>query len=564
MASDEQMTAYERRRLENIKRNTQMMASLNVHARLFDLASSSKRLREEEKSYKKNSEKKKKPEEPVVIRRSLRTKGLAPDSKGLPMDFNESLAKPSKKNVISSYRSDSHLTVAGPRSMKDTYAMEEGSYRAIVEKFTNITNFESDSVGKSSTRSTANGILGPSSKVERVKLEEPIDVNGVGKSRTRSTANGVPQSSSKVERVKLEEPIDVNGVRKSRTRSTANDVPRSSSKVERVKLEEPIDVNSLNLESENIARVVPGKIYCVRFIPTTDMTMIVAGNKYGHLGFWDIKPKNEDEDTVHLYQPHAAPISGIFVHPFSLSKVYTSSYDGFVRFMDVEREEFNLAYSSSSESGLHSLSLQLNDANSVYFGGGFGDLNVVDGRVGELINSWSLHDKRINTIDFNPANLNIMATSSTDGLACLWDLRKMDVKHSGCISLQSLDHGRTVHSAYFSPSGSSVATTSLDDNIGVICGANFKDNFMIAHSNWTNRWISTFRAIWGWDDTHLFVGNMKRRVDVVSVNQRKTINKLESPLMSAIPCRYDAHPCTVGMLAGATSGGQIYVWTAAF
>jgi len=31
--------------------------------------------------------------------------------------------------------------------------------------------------------------------------------------------------------------------------------------------------------------------------------------------------------------------------------------------------------------------------------------------------------------------------------------------------------------------------------------------------------------------------------------------------MSAIPCRFDAHPYNVGMLAGATSGGKVYIWT---
>ncbi|KAK9741105.1 hypothetical protein RND81_03G082000 [Saponaria officinalis] len=489
MASGEKMTAYERQRLENIRRNTQMMASLYVHDRPSDLATSSKRLREE-KSYKQSSEKMKKSEEPVVIRRSLRSQGIPPDSKGLPMDSNESLVNPSKKTIKLSY------AVTGPVSMKDAYCLEEGSYRAIIDKFTNITNSQSDDVGKSKTKSVTNGVPKPFSKVERVNLDEPLDVN------------------------------------------------------------------SLNLDSENIARVVPGRIYCVRFIPTTDMTMVVAGSKYGHLGFWDVKPEKEDEDVIHLYQPHASPISGIYVHPFSSSKVYTSSYDGFVRFMDIEREEFNLVYSSSSESKLYSLSLQPNDADSVYIGDGRGYLNVVDGRVGELTNSWSLHDWRINTIDFNPANPNIMVTSSSDGLACLWDLRKMDVKHSEPISLQSFVHKRAVHSAYFSPSGSSVATTSVDANIGVICGVNFEDKFMIPHAIWTNQWVSTFRASWGWDDTHLFIGNMKRKVDVVSVNQRKAVHTLESPLMTAIPCRYDAHPYTVGLLAGATSGGQIYIWTA--
>lgn len=69
------------------------------------------------------------------------------------------------------------------------------------------------------------------------------------------------------------------------------------------------------------------------------------------------------------------------------------------------------------------------------------------------------------------------------------------------------------------------------------------------------------RAIWGWDDEYVFIGNMKRGVDVISPVERRTVFTLQSPHMSAIPCRFDVHPFNVGMLAGATSGGQVYVWT---
>lgn len=94
-----------------------------------------------------------------------------------------------------------------------------------------------------------------------------------------------------------------------------------STEFERVHLEEPVDPRSLKLEYDNVARVVPGRIVSIRFLPTAEMTMVVVGNKNGYLGFWDVKPQNEEEDVIHLYQPHSAPISGISVHPFSLSKV---------------------------------------------------------------------------------------------------------------------------------------------------------------------------------------------------------------------------------------------------
>ncbi|KAK8629694.1 hypothetical protein V6N13_078526 [Hibiscus sabdariffa] len=52
---------------------------------------------------------------------------------------------------------------------------------------------------------------------------------------------------------------------------------------------------------------------------------------------------------------------------------------------------------------------------------------------------------------------------------------------------------------------------------------------------------------------------MKRGVDVISPAQR-TVMTLQSLEMSAIPSRFDAHPYEIGMLAGATSGGQVYLW----
>lgn len=487
MAS-EQITEYERKRLENIKRNSQMLASLKIPSHISDLSATSKRLREE-KSYKQSSEKKKsKPKSPVIIRRSLRTRGKPADLAGLPEDFNESAVKPTKSSGSPNSRP------IPPEDISMELAYEgEGLHLALVDKLSRLTG------------------------------------------KTKSD--------------------DDNGHLKSATN------------FERVILEEPIDPCALNLEHDNVARVVPGRIFSVRFFPTTDMTMVVAGNKQGYLGFWDVKPQNgEDKDVIHLFQPHSAPISGISVHPFALSKVYSSCYDGFLRKMDIEREKFELVYSSTYGSSLFSLAQHPKNVNSVYFGEGPRGLNMFDERVGEISSSWHLHEGRINTIDFSPTNTNIMATSSSDGFACIWDLRNMNVqiddKHPERKAVWNVKHGRAVHSAYFSPSGSCLATTSLDDTIGVICGVNFEDKFMIPHDNWTNRWVSTFRAVWGWDDTYLYIGNMKRRVDVLSVTQKKMVHTMESSNMSAIPCRYDAHPCAVGMLAGATSGGQIYIWTA--
>ncbi|KAK9098406.1 hypothetical protein Syun_025451 [Stephania yunnanensis] len=300
------------------------------------------------------------------------------------------------------------------------------------------------------------------------------------------------------------------------------------------------DLGSLVLEWENVARIMSGKILNVQFLPCVERTVVVAGNSSGNLSIWDVDCGDEGGNGVYLYHPHAGPVSGISIQPSVLSKVFTSSYDGQIRLMDVEKESFDLLY--SSDECIFSLSQQPNDVNSLYFSEARGELDLFDIRAAKSSSSWILHDERINTIDFNPENANLMATSSSDGTACIWDLRSISVGSSNY--LKKIDVKRSCQSAYFSPSGNRLATTSsssVNNCVAVLSGDDYKDASTFHHNNQTGRWLSCFRAIWGWNDSHLFIGNMDRGVDVISATDGKTVT-LESSNMTAIPCRFAAHP----------------------
>ncbi|KVH88727.1 WD repeat-containing protein 76 [Cynara cardunculus var. scolymus] len=462
----QRLTEYERKRLENIKRNDELLASLKIHSKLADLSASAKRQRLQIKSYRVSPEKKVKPETPIVIRRSLRTQGKEPDSATIP----KSLVIPKKPP---------HELV--PISMADANTCSE-SDQVLVEKILSVCRMkDGDSDGGYAKK-------------------------GIG--------------------------LRVRG---------------------------SIDLESMELAPENIARVVAGRILSVKFFPSADMRMVVVGDKFGNVGFWNVDSENEDGDGIHTYQPHSAPVSGILIHPFCMNKIITSCYDGLIRLLDIEKEIFGLAY--STDDSIFSMSQRPDDMNSTYFGEGNGVLCIWDERSGKTSLSWNLHESRINTIDFNSENTNTMATCSSDGTACIWDLRKLSKRKPE--SLKLVAHKRAVHSAFFSPSGSLLATTSLDDTIGLVSGENYEDELMINHNNRTGRWLSTFRGVWGWDDSYMFVGNMKRGVDVISTatEEMRVVSTLESPHMSAIPCRFDPHPLNPGMLAGTTAGGQVYIWT---
>ncbi|GKB87498.1 WD repeat-containing protein 76 [Tanacetum coccineum] len=493
----QRLTEYERRRLENIKRNDEMLSSFKIKSKLADLTAFTKLHR-----VKTNISHKVKPKTPTVTRRSLRAQGKGPDSTGIKDKF--------------------WIQELEPVSMKDA-----------------------------NTCSKSDQIL-----ISQLKNS---DVHG---------------------RVKAS-----------------------------------IDLDSMKLAPKNIANVLPGMIRSIKFFPSTDMRMVVVGNKGGTIGFWNVDSEKEDGDGIYKYQTNPGIVSAILIQPFSKNKITTSCYGGQIRSLDIEKEIFALSY--STDNPITSMSQQPGDVHSLYFGEGEGVVRQWDQRSRKSIFSCDIHGSIVNTIDFNPENTNIMATSSSDNTACVWDLRKLSksklelVKlivrkspvHSACFSPSGsflattsvddkigvlsgtnydeefmINHDNQtcsyipsmksklelvklivrkspVHSACFSPSGSFLATTSVDDKIGVLSGTNYDEEFMINHDNQTCSYIPSMKALWGWDDSYIFAGNKKKGVDVISAYTKTLVTTLESPHMSAIPCRFDAHPFIPGMLAGAATGG---------
>ncbi|PKU67631.1 WD repeat-containing protein 76 [Dendrobium catenatum] len=478
MATKKTLTDYESQRLENIRRNGEMIASLMLHSKASEVSDFFKRSSSKSTKYAHKIKKQKNspPRSPLVIRRSLRTRGLPPNHSGYPSTPTDSSPfPPSPKPELSPARKREQIHI------NDAF-------------------------------------LGEIAASDRPLIDVILAAAAAG--------------------------ADVDGGSRSKLLGDYKFDPRSS----------------MVLKPENVGKVLPERILSVQFLPSANRTVVVVGNKLGNVGFWDLDfgmgDGNEDDSGIYVYAPHSASVSGISVHPSSVSKIFTGSYDGLVRKMDVEKETFNVTY--STENCIFSICQWPCDIDSLYIGEGAGDLKHWDERAGKVSSKWGLHEDRINSVDFSPENCYLMATSSTDGTACIWDLRRM--KNHQPEQLNVVRHNRAVHSAYFSPTGNYLATTSIDDTVGIINLSHLNDISMVHHYNQTGRWLSSFRAIWGWDDSFLFLGNMRRAVDIISITS-KTTTALVSPEMTSIPCRFASHPCQIGTLAGATAGGKVFVWT---
>ncbi|WCJ29850.1 DNA damage-binding protein CMR1 [Euphorbia peplus] len=478
MEGDE-LTEYERKRLQNIRRNVEMLGALKVTSKASQLSASCKRHRLQ------SVKKKLKPDTPLVIRQSLRRRGMPPHLLDIPTPPSVHKPKP----------------VTGPVSLTDAYS-GTGSDRALIHT---ILSLQTKPRGESA-----------------VPIKEEIDRCGSAK---------VEPSDDTL--VKLE----------------------CGTEIENKEVESCLDLSSMKLEPQNMVKLMPDRIVVVKFVPSNDVNMIATGDTLGNIAFW--KPEEEEGDGIYLYHPHTALISGILFRQSCLSKIFTSCHAGFLRMMNAEKEVFDLIYSGGN--GIFSMSQLPNDMNGLYFGEGDGGLSILDERMGRLSSQLMLHESRINTIDFNSQNPNMMATSSTDGRVCVWDLRSVNADKPNC--LQTVKFKRAMRSAYFSPSGRFLATTCLDNTVGIFNSADLKDeSFIRPHEG---LWFSVYsRCVWGWDDAYMYIGNSyKKRIDVISRLQRRTVSTLEVPHKSAVPCRFDIHPYHTGMLAGGTGGGHVYMWT---
>lgn len=140
-------------------------------------------------------------------------------------------------------------------------------------------------------------------------------------------------------------------------------------------------------------------------------------------------------------------------------QIFTSSYDGRLRLMDVGEERFDIMH--SFDDAIFSFSQLHHDPQTLLLGEGQGGFTIWDLRAGKISFSALLHSRRINSIDCSPSNTNLIATSSTDGLACIWDLRTTHTRKPN--RLKVVEHKKAVHSAFFSPSGNYLATTRYLD-----------------------------------------------------------------------------------------------------
>ncbi|XP_014674896.1 PREDICTED: WD repeat-containing protein 76-like, partial [Priapulus caudatus] len=325
---------------------------------------------------------------------------------------------------------------------------------------------------------------------------------------------------------------------------------------------------AMAISAKRVAKVVPARIFSVAIHPSEQQTLVCAGDKWGHVGLWDVG-SSLGSNGVHLYEPHSRPISSIKFNPQDTGHLYSASYDGTVRYADLAKGVFNEAYVTDEEDDIMCRDIDFSSADTFVVALGTGEFCLVDSRTQgyKAEKTYVAHSKGLRTISVHPVDKHYVLTCSVDGFAKVWDLRHMG-KKPNCIA--SLPHPRSVSSACYSPiTGKQILTTCLDNRLRIYDTSHLEDSqkkspllHSISHNNYTGRWLTRFQAVWHPSRDDMFiVGSMDRprRIEVFD-NQGELVNTFSDQEYLCSVCSVNAFHPTRNVLVGGNSSGRLHLF----
>ncbi|CAH1389380.1 unnamed protein product [Nezara viridula] len=309
-------------------------------------------------------------------------------------------------------------------------------------------------------------------------------------------------------------------------------------------------------------KVVPKRIQSLLVHPIVTKKLILAGSCAGHLGLWDL-----EADSVFEFHPHRCATNCLSVNPYDQTKIYSTSLDGTFVCADLESCLFSSVYATDFSDRVRHLTWhdQLDD-KTFLISHGDGKIGVLDLRNSKKITKWiPCFERSARTVQHHPIRNDYFLVSSGAGSSCnIYDIRQCSAQKA--IPLIEMQHNKGLTSAFFSPAGDQVLSTSNDDYVRIftipdLCKASLKK--AIPHNNHTGRWLSVFKAMWHPSRNDVFfIGSLlhPRRIQIYN-NDGKLISELRNEEMTTISPVLSAHP-VLPLIAGGNSSGKVHAFIA--
>ncbi|KAL5007829.1 hypothetical protein ScPMuIL_016635 [Solemya velum] len=175
--------------------------------------------------------------------------------------------------------------------------------------------------------------------------------------------------------------------------------------------------SNLTLTRKTIAKVVPNRIYSTIFHPTEDMVLVVAGDRDGKIGLWDVKKSGSGtESGVVAYSTHSDSIPCIKFHEDLLHQMYSCSFDGAVRCSDFTTGDADEIYCASNGEKIVLRNFDFLSSHTLVVSQSDGCVAVLDTRTKgtKAEHTYTLHKKPVRSVSVHPLQPQYIATASAD------------------------------------------------------------------------------------------------------------------------------------------------------
>ncbi|GAV29107.1 hypothetical protein PMKS-002587 [Pichia membranifaciens] len=345
----------------------------------------------------------------------------------------------------------------------------------------------------------------------------------------------------------------------------------------------------------NQIMLTTARMTTIEFHPSTKRKVVFGGDTNGMLGLWSVDDDSEDEPAITRFNPHRKNIARIAVRPEVSEEVVSSSYDGSIRTMDLQKNiskcvvEFDDQWGDAS--GVSDF--KFIDKNVGYLTTLNGELAIFDLRESnvkrENCEVFRLHDKKIGYFSVCPTDEKMIASASLDRTMRIWDLRMIrdqvwsdydGVKGPQCVaayksrlSVSCTDwnkHGDIVCNGY----DDSIRIFHMDQGKGIQANIsnlvkpelgdiaeNLEPDVTIKHNCQSGRWVSILKSRWQEnprDGVEKFViANMKRYFDIYS-RDGVMLAHFGDESMTSVPAVCCFHP-TENWVVGGNSSGKTFL-----
>lgn len=236
---------------------------------------------------------------------------------------------------------------------------------------------------------------------------------------------------------------------------------------------------SLSISEDDVAKLTEYRVTSTWIHPSEHKLICAAGDKVGNVGIWDVDSKTTGVGGVFKYKPHIEGVNKIFCWKNEPSKIYSCSYDGTLRFLDLQRNSFTLAMETpedyADDIAFSDVCFQESVNNVVLFGRSNGTVALADLRVNSTLSKnkyewvYGLHPGRVNSIAYHPLDGNLVISSGAkmDGYIAVNDLRKLPASSGSTWKpvLTIRHHSKSINAVACSPDGQFLASVSYDNTI---------------------------------------------------------------------------------------------------